>query len=99
MHNPKISSYTNSKECNIIDFLRDQFNKFSPNDMVFIGGNFDCRIRARNDFIIENEKDLYYLPQDYELETMTSIRNSKDTPVNEYGQQLLDLCVETKLRF
>ena len=36
--------------------------------------------------------------RDYELDTMRSIRNNQDTPVNEYGQQLLDLCIETKLR-
>ena len=39
-----------------------------------------------------------YLPQDYELDTIRSIRNNQDTSVNEYGQQLLNLCIETKLR-
>ena len=39
-----------------------------------------------------------YLPQDYELDTIRSVRNNQDTSVNEYGQQLLNLCIKTKLR-
>ena len=33
-NSPKNSSYTEYNECNIIDILRDQLNKFSPNDMT-----------------------------------------------------------------
>ena len=51
-----------------------------------------------NDFITENEKDLNYLPQDYEFDSIRSVRNNQDTSVNECGQQLLDLCIRTKLR-
>ena len=65
--------------------------------MVFVGGDFNSRIGTQNDFIIENEKDLNYLPQDHELGTIRSVRNNQDTSVNEYGQQLLDLCIKTKL--
>ena len=96
-NSPKNSSYTKHNERNIIDTLRDQLSKFSPNDMVFVGGDFNIRIGTQNDFIIENEKDLNYLPQDYELDTIRSVRNNQYTSVNEYGQQLLDLCIETKL--
>ena len=64
--------------------------------MVFVGSDFNSRIGTQNDFIIENEKDLNYLPQDYELDTIRSVRNNQDTSVN--GQQLLDLCIETKLK-
>ena len=65
--------------------------------MVFVGSDFNSRIGTQNDFITESEKDLNYLPQDYELDTIRSVRNNQDTSVNEYGQQLLDLCIETKL--
>ena len=64
--------------------------------MVFVGSDFNSRIGTQNDFITENEKDLNYLPQDYELDTIRSVRNNQDTSVN--GQQLLDLCIETKLK-
>ena len=64
--------------------------------MVFVGSDFNSRIGTQNDFIIENEKDLNYLPQGYELDTIRSVRNNQDTSVN--GQQLLDLYIETKLK-
>ena len=35
---------------------------------MFIGKDFDCTIRKKTDFINENEKDLSYLPQGYELD-------------------------------
>ena len=38
-NNPKNSSYTKHKKCNVIDALRDQLSEFSPNDMVFVGGD------------------------------------------------------------
>ena len=95
---PKNSSDAKHNECNIIDTLRDQLSKFSPNDMVYVGDNFNSRIGTQNDFIIENGKDLTYLLQEYELDAITSVRNNQDTSVNQYGQQLLDLCIETKLR-
>ena len=97
-NSPKNSSYTKHNERNIIDTLRDQLSKFSPNDMVFVGDDFNIRIGTQNDFIIENENDLNYLPQDYELDTIRSVRNNQNTSVSEYGQQLLDLFIETKLR-
>ena len=65
--------------------------------MVFVGSDFNSRIGTQNDFITESKKDLNYLLQDYELDTIRSVRNNQYTSVNEYGQQLLDLCIETKL--
>ena len=38
------------------------------------------------------------MPQDYEIDSITSIRNNQDISINEYGQQLLDLCRAAKLR-
>ena len=74
-NSPKNSSYTKHNKCNIIDTLRDQLSKFSPNDMIFIG-YFDSRIETQNDFIIENQKNLNYLPQDYKLDTIRLVRNN-----------------------
>ena len=66
--------------------------------MIFVGGDLKSRLGTQNDFITENEKDLNYLPQDYELNTIRSVKNNWGTSVIEYGLQLLDLCIETKLR-
>ena len=37
--------------------------------------------------------------QDYEIESITSIRNNQNISINDYGQQLLDLFIAAKLRF
>ena len=78
--------------------LRDQLSKFSINNMVFIWVDFNRRKGTQKNFIIENEKDLNYLPREHELDTITLVRNNQGTLVNEYGQQLLQLCIETKLK-
>ena len=78
-NSPKNSSYIKYNKCNIVDTLPYQLSKFSPNDMVFVGGHFNCRIETQNDFIIKNQKDLNYLPQDYELNTIRLVRNNQDT--------------------
>ena len=69
-HSPKNSSYTKHNERNIIDTLRDHLSKFFSNDMFFVGGGFNSRIGTQNDIIIENKKDLNYLPQDYKLDAI-----------------------------
>ena len=81
----KNASYTKHNKCNIIDILHDQLSKFSPNNMVFIGGDFNSRIGTQNDFIIGHKKDLNYLPQEYELDTVKLVRNIQEMSVNEYG--------------
>ena len=53
--------------------------------MVFIGGDFNSRIGTQNDFIIGHKKDLNYLPQEYELDTVKLVRNIQEMSVNEYG--------------
>ena len=44
------------------------------------------------------ENDFDYLPQDYKIDSITSIRNNHDISINDYVQQLLDLCIAAKLR-
>ena len=38
------------------------------------------------------------MPQDYEIDSFTSIRNHQVISINDYGQQLLDVCIAAKLR-
>ena len=44
--------------------------------MVFIGGDLNNRIGTQNDFIIEHGKDLNFLSQGYELDTIRSVRSN-----------------------
>ena len=97
-NSPKNSKYAKNNNCNVLDTLRCQLNHFSSTDILIIGGDFNSRIGVQSDFITEGEKDLNYLPQGYQLDCILSNRNNKDPSMNEYGRQLLDLCIETKLR-
>ena len=83
-NSPKHSNYTKENNCNVIDILREQLSKFSSSDIIFIGGDFNSRVGTRDDLIIESENDLDYLPQDYEIDSITSIRNNQDISINEY---------------
>ena len=78
--------------------LEEQLSKFSSSDIIFIGGDFDSRVGTQDDFIIESENDLAYLPQSYEIDSITSIKNNQDISINDNGRQLLDLCIAAKLR-
>ena len=66
--------------------------------MVFTRGDFNSKIGIWNDFTTENKKNLNYLPQGYEVDTIRSVRNNQNTSVNEYTHDLFNVCPETRLR-
>ena len=76
--------------------LKEHLSKFNKGDFVFVGGDFNGRVGTEPDFINENETDLKYSPEGYEL--FKSNRNNHVISLSEYGRQLLSLCISTKLR-
>ena len=42
------------------------------------------RIGTKADFLVEDEKDLDFLPEGYELDTFTTHRNNKDVSLNSW---------------
>ena len=50
------------------------------------------------DFIVEDRKDLDFLQERYELNTFSTHRNNKDASLNSCGEQLIQLCIVSKLR-
>ena len=66
-------------------------SKFSSSDIILIGGDFNSRLGTQDDIITENENDLAYLPQDYEIDGITSIRNNQNISINYYGRTEEDL--------
>ena len=95
---PKISTYTKENECNVLQLIEEQSAKFSESDQIIIGGDFNSRIGTKADFIVEDRKDLDFLPEGYELDTFTTHRNNEDVSLNSYGEQLIQLCIASKLR-
>ena len=61
------------------------------------GGDFNSKIGTKADFIVEYRKDLDFLPG-YELDTFTTHRNNEDVSLNSFGEQLIQLCIASKLR-
>ena len=45
----------------------------------------------KKDFLIENERDLNYLPKDNKIETIRHVRNNQDLSENKYRKHSLDL--------
>ena len=66
-------------------------SKFSSSDIILIGGDFNSRLGTQDDIITENENDLVYLPQDYEIDSITSIGNNQNISINDYGRTKEDL--------
>ena len=91
-------NYTKGNNSNVKNLLREQLGKFSSSDIIFIGEDFNSRVGTQDDFFTESENDLAYLSQNYEIDSITSIRNNQNISINHYGQQLLDLCIAGKLR-
>ena len=65
---------------------------------IIIRGDFNSRIGTKADFIVQDWKDLDFLLESYELDTLTTHRNNEDVSVNSYGQQLIQLYIPSKLR-
>ena len=97
-NSPKNSTYTKENECNVLQLIEEQLAKFSESDQIIIGGDFNSRIGTKADFIVEDRKDLDFLPEGYELDTFTTHRNNEDVSLNSYGEQLIQLCIASKLR-
>ena len=66
-------------------------SKFYSSDIILIGGDFNSRLGTQDDIITENENDLVYLPQDYEIDSITSIGNNQNISINDYGRTKEDL--------
>ena len=50
-----------------------QLSNLSSFDIVLMGANFNSKIGAQDALITEHEKNLTYLPHDYEKEIFISI--------------------------
>ena len=94
----KNSTYTKENECNVLQLIKEQLARFSESDQIIIRRDFNSRLSTKADFIVEHRKDLDFLPEGYELDTFTTHRNNDDVSLNSYGEQLIQLCIASKLR-
>lgn len=97
-NSPINSKYHKENKFQFFTDLENQLKMFQTTDMVIIGGDFNSRVSDMPDFIIENEKDLQYMPENYETDLVRSNRCNEDPTVNQFGKELINLCVSSKLR-
>ena len=72
---------------------------FSESDQIIIGRDFnDSRIGTKADLTVQDWKDLDFLPEGYELDTFTTHRSNENISINSYGEQMVQLCIASKLR-
>ena len=48
--------------------------------------------------MVEDRKDLEFLPKGSKLDTSTAHRNNEDVSLNSYGEELIQPCIRSKLR-
>ena len=97
-NSPKNLIYTKENECNVLQVIKKQLAKFSESDQIIIEGDFNSRIGTKAYFIVDDKKDLDFLPEGYELDTFMTHRNNEDASLNSYGGQLIQFCIALKLR-
>ena len=72
---------------------------FSESEQIIIGRDFnDSRIGTKADLTVQDRKDLDFLPEGYELDTFTTHRSNENISINSYGEQMVQLCIASKLR-
>ena len=99
-HSPINSSYTKRQTQDFYNELQDKLTTFPRNEYTIIGGDFNARSGTLKDFISESEADKAFLnlSDEYEIDKITSSRNNQDIHINSYGENLIDLCISTRMR-
>ena len=90
--------YTKENESNVFDLIDNQLAKISESYQTITGRDFNSRIGTKPEFIVEDRKDLDFLSDGYKLDTFTTHRNKEDVSINNYGEQLIQFCIRSKLR-
>ena len=93
---PETSTHQNSRD-NLWLLLEDEIAQFSTCGHIIITGDFNARTGSLPDFILNDSSMHIPLPHDY-VDDETIARVSKDKTMNNYGRDLIDLCIAGSLR-
>ena len=81
----KKSTYIKGNECNVFELIEKQIANFLELDQIII-------------VIFKDRKDLDFLLEGYELDAFTMHGTNGDAFLNNYGEQLTQLCIASKLK-
>ena len=93
-NSPKNSTYTKKDDFNALDILWQQLTKFLSSDLMVYRGRFQQYSWNWTRFCNWQWKWPSLFTRRMRIRRIhDSSRNNKDLSVNEYGQQLIDLCI------
>ena len=92
---PESSCHVSSRD-NIWGYLQEEIVTFSINGNIMITGDFNARTGTLLDYINDDSTSYIPLPSDYSFDKFYP-RHSQDIQINNYGKELIDLCIASKL--
>ncbi|CAG2236161.1 unnamed protein product [Mytilus edulis] len=84
--------------------LEKEISTYSNKGQIALIGDFNSRTSSHPDFIENDDPDLFnihsqnILPQNYDVDQFLKRRNNQDKILNAQGNNLLELCLSSRLR-
>ena len=96
---PQNSSIFSWNELNVCETLETEVRKYESFGKIILCGDLNARTGNLIDFVESDEANdtNIPLPTNYEPDVVTSVRNNKDTVKNDYGKNLIEMCISGNL--
>ena len=94
------SSTHNSSRDNVWHLLQTEIADLSTKGDIMLTGDFNARTGTQRDYVYHDSSVAEHyipLPPDYQTDK-EKMRASQDVVINNYGRELLDLCISSRLR-
>ena len=93
---PETSTHQSSRN-SVWNILEEEIAIFSTTGHILLTGDFSVRTGSLPNYVNHDSTPHIPLPPDYMVDTPLP-RNSEDSVVNNYGRELLALCIASRLR-
>ena len=97
LHIPPENSTYSEKQGDQFENFTINFMKFANKGNVMLCGDFNGRVATLNDFVLHDSYDISLVDNEY-ISDICRCRSSQDKVVTSRGRQLLDFCVNSRLR-
>jgi len=83
----------------MFDVLEDEISHYSNLGEILVGGDLNARVGTLPDYITDDTPiDSQTLPVNYDFDHPLPRANMDEGPVNVFGKNLIDLCINSKVR-
>lgn len=95
---PENSSLFSWYNVNILDFIEMDITRYMRSGDILLCGDFNARTRNLADYIVNDDRDISFLPDIYVPDDFHINRRNMDMKsINNYGKWLTDLCMSANL--